>query len=252
MRAPQDRDGRAAAVDVRIRTPKPAKGATLVIILYTTERDYPWGTLRSTHACKTKVVLEEKNIPYRIENLSPGNLWKKPPEMLAKHPLGKVPYVEDDELVIFDSTVIDEYLEERYGPPRLMPSDPKDRMRVREIENFADEAMLIGSVPPIWMPYWSPPEKRDAASMERGRELLRKRDLPFIERVLEAGAGGHACGEFSLADVPLMALAMVLDVDAMKLDEFPEVDAYLKRLRERPSYRAISPHTKVADASGRA
>src|SRR5271168_3507431 len=250
MRAPQDSDGRAAAVDVRIRTPKTAIGATLVIILYTTERDYPWGTLRSTHACKTKVVLEEKNIPYRIENLPPGNLWKKPPEMLAKHPLGKVPYLEDGELVIFDSTVIDEYLEERYGPPRLMPSDAKDRMRVREIENFADEAMLIGSVPPIWMPYWSPPEKRDAASMERGRELLRTRDLPFVERVLgQAGAGGYVCGEFSMADVPLMPLAMVLEVDAMKLDSFPKVDAYLNRLRDRPSYRAISPRTKVADAS---
>jgi hypothetical protein len=49
-----------------------------------------------------------------------------------------------------------------------------------------------------------------------------------------------------------MALAMVLDVDAMKLDAFAKVDAYLKRLRERPSYRAISPHTKVADASARA
>ncbi len=224
-----------------------------MIILYTTERDYPWGTLRSTHACKTKVVLEEKSLAYRIENLPPGNLWKKPPEMLAKHPLGKVPYLEDGELTIFDSTVIDEYLEERYGPPRLMPSDPTLRMRVREIENFADEAMLIGSVPLIWMAYWSEPAKRNAEAMEKGRELLRSRDLPFLERVLgKSGTGAYACGEFSLADVPMMALAMVLEVDAMKLDAFPKVDAYLKRLRDRPSYRAISPHTKVAEASSRA
>jgi glutathione S-transferase len=55
-----------------------------------------------------------------------------------------------------------------------------------------------------------------------------------------------------MADVPLMPVAMVLDVDAMNLDAFPKVDVYLKRLRERPSYRAISPHTKVADASSRA
>jgi glutathione S-transferase len=41
-------------------------------------------------------------------------------------------------------------------------------------------------------------------------------------------------------------------VDAMKLDAFPKVDAYLKRLRARPSYRAISPRTKVAEASSRA
>jgi len=224
-----------------------------VIVLYTTERDYPWGTLRSTHAAKTKVVLEEKNLAYRIENLRPGDLWKKPPEMLAKHPLGKVPYLEDGELVIFDSTVIDEYLEERYGPPRLMPSDPALRMRAREIENFADEAMLAGSIPLIWMAYWSEPTKRDAQAMEKGREILRTRDLPYLERVLgKVGAGDYACGEFSLADVPLMAVAMVLEVDAMKLDALPKVDAYLKRLRERPSYRAISPRTKVADASSRA
>src|SRR4029077_2088899 len=128
--------------DVKLQRFRLSGTRCFVIVLYTTERDYPWGTLRSTHAAKTKVVLEEKNLAYRIENLRPGDLWKKPPEMLAKHPLGKVPYLEDGELVIFDSTVIDEYLEDCYGPPRLMPSDPALRMRAREIENFADEAML--------------------------------------------------------------------------------------------------------------
>jgi|SRR5580658_124838 glutathione S-transferase len=224
-----------------------------MIVLYTTERDYPWGTLRSTHASKTKVVLEEKGLPYRIENLPPGNLWKKPPEMLAKHPLGKVPYLDDGELTIFDSTVINEYLDERYPTPRLMPSNPAARMRVREAEQFADEAMLVGSMPPIWMPYWSEPAKRNAEQMQKGRDLLLTRDLPFLDKLLErAGAGGYVCGEFSLADAPLMALAMVLEVDAPKLDTLPRVDAYLQRLRQRPSYRAISPRTKVADASGRA
>ena len=194
-----------------------------------------------------------KGLPYRIENLPPGNLWKKPPEMLAKHPLGKVPYLDDGELTIFDSTVINEYLDERYPTPRLMPSDPAARMRVREAEQFADEAMLVGSMPPIWMPYWSEPAKRNAEQMQKGRDLLLTRDLPFLDKLLErAGAGGYVCGEFSLADAPLMALAMVLEVDAPKLDALPRVDAYLQRLRQRPSYRAISPRTKVADASGRA
>ncbi len=222
-----------------------------MIILYTTERDYPWGTLRSTHASKTKVVLEEKGLKYRIENLPPGNLWKKPPEMLARHPLGKVPYLEDDGRTFFDSTVIGEYLEERYPKPALLPSDVIARARVREAENFADEAMLVGSMPPIWMPYWSEPAKRDAAGMERGREMLRKRDLPYLEKLLgEAGAGGYLCGQFSLADTALMPLAMVLEVDKLGLGDFPRVEKYLARLRERPSYRAISPSTKVADAAG--
>jgi glutathione S-transferase len=222
-----------------------------MIVLYTTERDYPWGTLRSTHASKTKVVLEEKGLKYRIENLPPGNLWKKPPEMLARHPLGKVPYLEDDGRTFFDSTVIGEYLEERYPKPALMPPDVIARARVREAENFADEAMLIGSIPLIWMPYWSEPAKRDAAGMEQGREMLRKRHLPYLEKLLgEAGPGGYLCGEFSLADTPLMALAMVLEVDRMALGDFPRLEKYLSRLRERPSYRAISPSTKIADAAG--
>lgn len=221
-----------------------------MIVLYTTERDYPWGTLRSTHASKTKVVLEEKALNYRIENLPPGNLWKKPPEMLARHPLGKVPYLEDDGRTFFDSTVIGEYLEERYPKPALLPSDMIARARVREAENFADEAMLIGSMPLIWMPYWSEPAKRDAAGMEHGREMLRKRDLPYIEKLLSESGGDYLCGEFSLADTPLMALAMVLEVDKMALGDFPHVEKYLSRLRERPSYRAISPSTKVAEAAG--
>lgn len=223
-----------------------------MIVLFTTERDYPWGTLRSTHACKTKVVLEEKRIPYRIENLPPGNLWKKPPEMIARHPLGKVPYIIDDNgLTIFDSTVIGEYLDECYSwPPLLPPNDAVARVKVRMIEQFADEAMLVGNLPLIWMPYWSEADKRDKERMEKGREGLRNRDLPFIEKLLgEARAGDYICGAFSMADVPLMVLAMVLEVDRMGLDKFPRTEAYLNLLRQRPSYRAISPRTKVEEAS---
>jgi glutathione S-transferase len=221
-----------------------------MIILYTTERDYPWGTLRSTHASKTKVVLEEKRLPYRIENLPPGNLWKKPPEMTARHPLGKVPYIEEDGLTLYDSTVIDEYLEDRYSWPRLMPQDPVARAKARMIEQFADEAILAGSLPPIWMPYWSEPGKRDTERMEKGREGLRSRDLPYLEKLLgEARAGDYACGSFSMADVPLMVLAMVLEVDQLALDKFPGVEKYLSMLRQRPSYHAISARTKVADGS---
>ncbi len=222
-----------------------------MIVLYTTERDYPWGTLRSTHASKTKVVLEEKHIPYRIENLPPGNLWKKPPEMLVHHPLGKVPYIEDRGVTIYDSTVIGEYLEDCYSWPSLIPrKDPIARARVRMVEQFVDEAILVGNLPPIWMPYWSEPDRRDTARMEKGREGLRSRDLPYIERSLgEALDGGYICGEFSMADVGLMMVAMVLEVDQMALDNLPRVRAYLQRLRQRPSYRAISPRTKVAEAS---
>jgi glutathione S-transferase len=100
------------------------------------------------------------------------------------------------------------------------------------------------------MPYWSEPDKRDQARMEKGREGLRTRDFPYIEQLLgSAGADGHICGDFSLGDVGMMTVAMVLEVDQMPLDQFPRLKAYLERLRVRPSYRAISPRTRMADAA---
>ncbi len=220
-----------------------------MIILYTTEREYPYGILRSTNASKVKVILEEKSLAYRVERLRPGDLWKKPPQMVAKHPLGKVPYIEDDGLVVYDSSVINEYLEERYPEPRLLPYDPLDRVRVRMLENFGDEAILVGDLPAIWMPWWAKPDQRDTARMERGREGLRKRALPYLEKELEGR--DYICGAFSLADAPYMPMAMVLEVDGMSLDAFPRVAAYLDRLRARPSYRSISPKTSLADSAGR-
>jgi GST-like protein len=97
------------------------------------------------------------------------------------------------------------------------------------------------------MPWWSKPEERDTARMEKGREGLRTRAFPYLEKELEGR--DYLCGAFSLADAPYMVLAMVLEVDQMPLDKFPQVERYLNTLRERPSYRAISAKTKVAEAS---
>jgi hypothetical protein len=93
-----------------------------------------------------------------------------------------------------------------------MPAVPLDRAAVRMFENYCDEAILVGDLPGLWMPYWSPPEKRDLERMEKSRTALRSRALPFIERTI--GDKDYLCGEFSLADVGYMCLAMVLQVDA--------------------------------------
>ncbi len=221
-----------------------------MIVLYTMEREYPYGTLRSTNASKTKVVLEEKGIDYRVETVRPGDVWKKVPEVLAKHPLGKVPYIDDGELTLYDSTVINEYLNDAYPQPPLLPADPALRGRARALENYADEGILSRHLPPIWMPWWSPEDKRDTEAMEKGREGLRVQTFPFVEEQLEGRE--YLCDEFTLADVPFMAIAMVLQVDGMDVDAFPRVKAYLERLRGRPSYRSIDPNTSLADSAGSA
>jgi glutathione S-transferase len=222
-----------------------------MLILATTEREYPWGTLRSTNASKVKVVLEEKGLKYKVDRLHPGNLWKKPEELLAKHPLGKVPYLETpQDGIIFDSTVINEYIDDRYPYHSLKPKDAAQLARMRMLANYGDDALLTGALPQIWMPMWSKPEDRDEAAMKLGRQALRDRVLPYLEAQLE----GHdyLCGKFSLADAPFMAAAMVLEVDNFDLSDFPQVKAYFDCLRGRPSYRAISPQTSLDESAGTA
>ena len=219
-----------------------------MITLFTMEREYPYGTLRSTNGSKTKVVLEEKGLDYRIECVRPGDVWKKVPEVLARHPLGKVPWIEDEGQTLYDSTVINEYLNDAYPEPALLPDDPVRRARSRALENYGDEGVLSRFLPLIWMPWWSPPEKRDEENMARGRTGLTEEIFPFLETQL---AADYLAGEFSLADVPFMAVAMVLQVDGMPTGGFPRVTAYLDRLRSRDSYRAIDPATPLAESSGR-
>lgn len=220
-----------------------------MIVLHTMERAYPWGSLRSTFSSKTKVVLEEKGLAYRVEREKIGDIWKKTPEVMQKNPLGKVPWIDDGDTRVYDSTVINEYLEERYPQPRLLPADPLERAKVRALENYGDEIVLSGPLPGIWMPWWSKPEQRNEEDMERARETLRSRALPFLEESLSGRE--YLAGEFSLADAPYMAVAMVLQVDGMSLENFPAFAAYLDRLRARPSYRCIDPRTPLEDSAGR-
>jgi len=221
-----------------------------MIVLHTMERAYPWGALRSTFSSKTKVILEEKGLAYRVLREKIGDIWKKTPEVLQKNPLGKVPWIDDGETRVYDSTVINEYLEERYPEPRLLPEAPLERARVRALENYGDEIVLGGPVPRIWMPWWSKPEQRNLEDMAQARETLRTRALPFLEATL-AGRE-YLAGAFSLADAPYMAVAMVLQVDGMSLEDFPNFAAYMERLRSRPSYRAIDPATSLEDSAGSA
>ncbi|MEM1230122.1 MAG: glutathione S-transferase family protein [Pseudomonadota bacterium] len=218
-----------------------------MIRLFTMERDYPYGTLRSTNGSKTKVVLEEKGLAYETVCVRPGDVWKKVPEITARHPLGKVPFIEVDgdegSFTLYDSTVINEYLNELQPLPALLPSDPQSRALARARENYGDEGILMAALPPLWMPWWSPPEKRDVAGMDRARGLLRESVFPVLAQML--GDQEYLCGEFSLADVPLMAMAMVLEVDDL-VPEPPALADYLDRLRARPSYQAIAPATPAA------
>ena len=77
----------------------------------------------SPNCQRVKVVLAEKNLPYEIVPVDLRKQEQKTPEYLKLNPYGKVPVLTDDATVLYESLIINEYLDEKYPNPPLMPKD---------------------------------------------------------------------------------------------------------------------------------
>ena len=78
----------------------------------------------SPNCQRVKVVLAEKKLPYEIIPVDLAKKEQKNPEYLKMNPYGKVPVLTDDGTVLYESLIINEYLEEKYPTPALLPSRP--------------------------------------------------------------------------------------------------------------------------------
>ena len=87
----------------------------------------------SPYAWRVWLALEHKGIAYeqRVMSFSVGDLRK--PEFLAINRRGRVPAIDDDGFALFESVAIVEYLDEKYGGPRLFPGDARSRALVRRL-----------------------------------------------------------------------------------------------------------------------
>ena len=87
---------------------------------------------------KTRIALLEKGLQWETTWLDLPSGEHKKPEYLAINPVGKVPALIDDGIVVHDSTIINEYLEDKFPQPPLLPRDPAMRARARSFEDDAD------------------------------------------------------------------------------------------------------------------
>ena len=92
----------------------------------------------SPYAQKVKIALREKGVSFEArmpEGIGSGGAGG---EFLATNPRAEVPALIDGDTRIFDSTIMLEYLEDKYPDPAMLPASPHDRARVRMIEDVMD------------------------------------------------------------------------------------------------------------------
>ena len=187
--------------------------------LYTAER--------CPYAARARITLAEKGIAYEAVEI---DLQDRPAWLYEKNPLGRVPVYEEDEgLVLPESEVIMEYLEERYPEPALWPADPAERALGRLwVQRFDDR---LGNA------YY-------AARRGDGHDELEAR-LGELDRALEAQPwlSGRDYGLADIAYLPwILRATRRLGVE---LEPFPALEAWLARAVARP---ALEPELEAAAA----
>ena len=188
----------------------------------------------SNFATKCRIVVFEKGGNVELADIPGGS--PKSPEYLKINPLGKVPALQGDGLVIAESEIINEYLEEKYPSPALLPKSPEDRAKVRFLTRLND----LYLDPPFraLFPQLNPKTRDDAVVSAKLAELQERLDL--FETILPAS--GFAAGpDFTLADcaiAPTMFfLVNLMPAFGAKLptDSRPKLAAWWTHVQTRPS-----------------
>ena len=154
---------------------------------------------------KVLAVCEAKGVPYRLDPIVP---FFGDDAFSAISPLRRIPVYIDDVVTLCDSTVICEYLEDRYPTPRLLPCGPAARAQVRWVEEFADTALADVC---IWRIFYQAVILPFVFGKERDKTRIAKtvaEDLPQVLSYLEklAPTDAFLIGELSRADIAVAAV----------------------------------------------
>lgn len=190
----------------------------------------------STNSRKVRIVLLEKGLEFERINVDLTKREQKNPEYLKIHPFGQVPAIDDEGFVLYDSTVINEYLEDEYPYPSLMPSDSEGRARARLLEDFRDTHFNPYCVHIIYE-MRKPEGERDAQRIENAKTQI---SACFDRLEREFDGKEYLVGTFSLADIAFMANFDFMDRFAISVDpnKHKMTAAWIARLKARPSYAA--------------
>ncbi len=162
----------------------------------------------------------------------------KKPEYLAINPVGKVPALIDNGIIVHDSTIINEYLEDTRPQQPLLPRDPIKRARARAFEDYAD-AYLMPSLFKIFWQMRKPADERDRDKIGEGEREARDH-FAYLDRELQGRE--YFADEFSLGDISFIPPLANLEQAGFSIpNDFPSLKAWWQRMKARPSFKASWP-----------
>jgi glutathione S-transferase len=196
-----------------------------------------WSWSLSPFAGKVRVAFAEKGVAINLLEIDPR---ERPARLRALNPTNRVPVLEVGEVAIRESSAICDWLEDAHPEPSLWPSDPAARAAARGLLRFVDDELTVNFFLSMRKEAFGldPTDHADLVTTLRQRlvrrwptveDLLSRTDGPWL-------AGGEAPSLADLAALPLAVRMPAWKPDlAPAADEFALTDAWLQRLRDRPS-----------------
>jgi glutathione S-transferase len=190
----------------------------------------------SMFSAKTRIALYEKGIAHetRLINWSPATGWIKPEELPRLNPKAQIPVLVDGDAVIYDSTIILEYLEERFPKPPLFPAGLVERARCRMLEDLGDTLIAPNLGVLVNEVFKKPdPSTRDRAAVARVKAELTRQ---YQRLDSELGTREYLCGEFSIADISCFSpMNIAALMEGAPQPECERLASWMERMRNRPS-----------------
>jgi len=196
-----------------------------------------YGASASPFFRKCRIALEEKGLPYDIEHLVPV---PKTAELLALHPMGKIPILRDGGVVVPDSSVICAYLERAHPAPALYPRDAADLATALFLEEYADTRMAETIGPILFERFIRPQFFHQEGDLARAEEFRAK--LPDLYDYLESRLSSQrdsVLPRFGIADIAIGAQLASLGFLGEEIDaaRWPRTASYRRALEARPSFK---------------
>jgi len=194
-----------------------------------------WGRINSINVQKVLWALAELGVGYERTDAGLQFGVVNEPFYRKMNPNGRVPTIEDEGFVLWESNAIVRYLAAKHGAGTLCPSDPKQRADADRWMDWATSTVAPAITPVFWGLIRTPVEKRDPKAIEDGIEKLGQA-FQVLEQSLE-GRDYVAGKSFTMGDIPLGTFVYRWNALEVKRPSLPRVEAYYKRLQQRPAYR---------------
>lgn len=194
-----------------------------------------WGRRNSSNVISVMWAIGELDLPHRRHDVGGSFGGLDRPEFLAMNPNGRVPTIDDEGFVLWESNAIVRYLSRRYGEGSLRPDDEAGCAVADQWMEWCKTTAYPVYIELFWAIVRTEPISRDA-----GFIAARSQTLGEALRILDARLADHAfvAGDrLTMADIPFGPMAYrYFNLDVAR-PELPHLSAWYERLCERPAFK---------------